>query len=817
MKKLFCVLLTMCIIAGAKAGVSGKKELVATRTTTAPDINGVMDDPAWKDAEVATDFTLFQFKYNQPSQYRTEVRVLYDNVALYIGAYMYDPHPDSIMRELSQRDALGSSDFFDVILNPFNDGLNAEEFIVSCRNVQLDAKMYPNADGGEDFSWDAVWTSAAKIRDDGWCVEMKIPYSALRFPNKEKQTWAIQFVREVKRHRDKSSWEPQDPEIQGFTNQMGLLSGIEDIKAPVRLSVSPYFSSYYNMYADKENALHSDSWQFNGGADLKYGLNDAFTLDMTLVPDFGQVQSDNQVLNLTPFETYFVEQRQFFTEGTELFNKGGLFYSRRVGGTPLRYYDVYSNVDSGDVVINNPAQARLLNAAKISGRTPGGLGIGIFNAVEGETYATVRREEGGKYTYLTGPRTNYNEVVFDQNLKNNSYVTLINTNVMRDGAFYDANVSGTDFQINDKKNIFGFAGGGAVSQKYGTGMPGPETGYAWRIGAGKYGGKITYDFRLNHYGADYDPNDLGYLNTNNYGSFSLDAGYHKYKPWWHFNQINVNWNANYLRLVVPDAYYSSDMYLEAWGSFRNYTFGGVWMDAQPVGDHDWFEPRTPGYYYALPGNFNLGGWISTDYSKRFAYDASGNFRIYDAAGRYRLNLSFSPRYRFSDEVNVVLTLNTSQWPNDVGWVTNTDDSVIFGKRNNITYETILNLNYTPDVIMGFSLRLRHYWSFARYSEFYGLGSDGALYPTAYNSFDAGGNTPDNVNFNAFNIDFVYSWFFAPGSELDIVWKNAIYQAGSYLPEGYFSDLRTCFDAPQSNTISVKILYYFDYLYLKKKA
>ena len=132
-------------------------------------------------------------------------------------------------------------------------------------------------------------------------------------------------------------------------------------------------------------------------------------------------------------------------------------------------------------------------------------------------------------------------------------------------------------------------------------------------------------------------------------------------------------------------------------------------------------------------------------------------------------------------------------------------------------ETFLQVNYTPNVKMSFSLRGRHYWSYAEYKEFYNLGDDGYLEPTSYNTFNAKGNSTDDVNFNAFNVDLVYTWFFAPGSELNIVWKNSIYQYGSLLPENYFSDLGTVFDSPQSNNFSIKVLYYLDYLYLKKKG
>ncbi len=667
------------------------------------------------------------------------------------------------------------------------------------------------------MSRDAVWVSETSIQSDGWCAEIKIPYSAIRFPNESEQTWGINFVREVKRNRDKSSWNTVDPEIQGFVNQSGILNGIADIEAPVRLSISPYLSTYYDVYSDKQNDITSAAWSFNGGADLKYGLNDAFTLDMTLIPDFGQVQSDNQILNLTPFETYFVEQRQFFTEGTEIFNKGGLFYSRRIGSQPLLFYDVGFMIDSTHQLIQNPQSARLLNATKISGRTPKGLGIGILNAVEGETYSLIKNAEGENYELLTGPLTNYSVIAFDQSLKNNSYVNIINTNVLRNGSFYDANSTGASFEINDKKNIFGVTGGGAITQKYYTGFDAPELGYAHHLRAGKFGGKYQYSAGYWYEGDTYDPNDLGFLESNNTVSYSADASYHIYEPFWHFNQFNVYTSAEYSRLVNPNEFFNFSTYTEAWASFRNFTFGGIWLQTEPVITYDWFEPRVEGRFYTYPKNYNLGGWMSTDYSKRIAFDANANVRLFDEPGRNRLNLSFSPRFRVNDKLALMAGVYAGLWTNDIGWVSDMGDSIVFGRRDNNTFENTLTINYTPNVKMGFSFRARHYWSYAEYHQFYNLGDDGYLTSTTYNSIDGEGNSTDDVSFNAFNIDFVYTWFFAPGSELNIVWKNSIYQFGNLLPQNYFDDVNTVLNAPRSNNFSIKILYYLDYLYLKKNT
>lgn len=815
-KLLFFISYICCFIVDttAQSDTLIKKEMKAQRIHSAIQIDGKLLEQDWANAEAAKNFTQFQFKFNTPSEYRTEVKVLYDNTALYVGAKMYDPSPDSIMKELSVRDNLGSADFFDVILDCYNEGINALEFIVSASGVQLDAKMYPGLNGDEDFSWDAVWESEVSLLEDGWSVEIKLPYSAIRFPNEAVQTWAINFVREVKRNRDKSSWNPIDPEIQGFVNQCGILTGIEHIQAPVRLSVSPYLSAYYNVFTDKENEISSKGTSFNGGADLKYGLNDAFTLDMTLIPDFGQVQSDNLILNLTPFETFYNEQRQFFTEGTELFSKRGLFYSRRIGGIPIGFSDVFSNYDS---VISNPQTTRLLNATKISGRTTSGLGLGILNAVEGETYAEVINEEGEKIQVLTGPIANYNVIAIDQSLKNNSSISFANTNVMRNGAYYDANATGAGFELNNKGNIWSIAGGGTISQKYLDGFKNPDLGYSHHLKAGKTGGRFQYEVGYWYEDENYDPNDLGFLQMNNTINYSANASYHKYEPIWRLNQLNVAIQTNYTRIVKPDEFFNYNIYTEAFGGFKNNTFAGLWIDLEPITTYDWFEPRAEGRYYTFPTNENFGGWISSDYSKKFAIDAEANYRIFqDDEKRYRLNISLSPRLRVSDKVSFVLSQFVGLWPGDVGYVANTTDSIIFGRRMNNTFETSLFATYTLNTKMGFTVTGRHYWSYADYTDFYNLGNDGKLYPSSYNTIDANGNSSDDINFNAFNIDFVYTWFFAPGSEINVVWKNAIYQFGTLLPQTYSENLDLTFSAPQSNNFSIKILYYLDYLYLKKK-
>src|SRR5690606_38702168 len=338
---------------------------------------------------------------------------LYDDTGIYFGAMLYDTNPAKIAKELTERDNIENDDIFGVTLNGYNDHQQSLEFLLTPAGVQADAKL--TTDFGEDFSWNAVWFSAVKITENGWVVEMKIPYSELRFPKKDVQEWGINMLRLVNRTSTMYDWNFVDNKKGSYMLYDGVLAGIENINPPTRLSFLPYFSTYLNNYDGKTTA------NVNGGMDLKYGINDAFTLDLTLIPDFGQTSFDASVLNLSPFEVQFDEQRPFFTEGTELFSKGDLFYSRRIGGNPTRS----PVLNDTEEIVENPEKVKLFNAVKISGRTNKGLGVGFFNALTEKTSAVIRNNDTGETRReVTAPWANYNVFVLDQRFRGNSSVSL---------------------------------------------------------------------------------------------------------------------------------------------------------------------------------------------------------------------------------------------------------------------------------------------------------------------------------------------------------------------------------------------------------
>jgi hypothetical protein len=432
----------------AKAQILSKKFLPSKKIEQHITIDGRLSESIWDSVPVAHNFVQHEPYNGRKPSYPTSVHVAYDNDALYLGAFM-QKDSSKISAGLSQRDNWGGmTDYFGVWLSPFNDGINGFEFWVSAGGNQIDAKRTLNR---ADRNWDEVWQSATTVTDSGWIAEIRIPYSAIRFPKSDLQSWGINFWRSDKKSGEQSTWNYIDREVAGALNQSGVLKNLKDIKPPLRLSFMPYVSSYLIR---NENGKFSSSYK--GGMDIKYGINESFTLDMMLIPDFGQVQSDDEVLNLSPFETKYSEKRTFFTEGAELFEKADIFYSKRIGGTPEYRSKVNDNTEDGKygkhfVIDENPNSAQMINATKISGRTERGLGIGVMNSMVANTYATLLDTlTGEKREIRTQPFTNYNVIVFDQTLDNNSYASLINTNYVNDSV--RANVTGFESEFKNKRN-----------------------------------------------------------------------------------------------------------------------------------------------------------------------------------------------------------------------------------------------------------------------------------------------------------------------------------------------------------------------------
>lgn len=474
-----------------------RKTYQISKTTVKPKIDGLLDDEVWKNIPVANHFIERSPNNGRAESegFRTEVKLAYDDIGIYVGAMMYDQHPEKIRKELTERDNIGNDDFFLITFNGYNDKQQSYVFFVTAAGVQMDSKIDSN---GEDKSWNGVWSSRVKILDNGWSLEMFIPYSELRFPNKKVQEWGMNMGRSIRRKRREYNWNHIDNQKNSITLFDGILQGIQNIKPPLRLSFYPYASTYVNTYDGNTTT------NINGGMDVKYGINEAFTLDVTLIPDFGQASFDRKVLNLGPFEQRFNEQRAFFNEGTDLFTKGGLFYSRRIGGSPSKYPTISKDED----IQKLPQKVKLVNAAKLSGRTSKGLGIGVFHAITAKTEAEIKNTQTGSVRKeIIEPLANYNVLAFNQRFRGNSSISLVNTHVLRNKNFRNSNVTGLYWDLRNKKNTYYYYGGVEGSYVYGNQR---KFGTEVSTGVSKISGKTRYGLNTNLRTLDYDINDLGF-------------------------------------------------------------------------------------------------------------------------------------------------------------------------------------------------------------------------------------------------------------------------------------------------------------------
>ncbi len=808
MNKLFTLLLFISTIAHAQTK-SVALESKATRTSGKIKIDADLSDAAWKSATMFTNFVEWRPSFGkiENDKNKTEIYLLYNDDAFYIAGYCHESSADSISKELVGRDVVGVNDFVGIIFDTYNDKINGFGYYVTPLGEQFDAKY---SSTGEDASWNSVYETQSKIVKDGWIFEMKIPYAAIRFIAKPNQTWGINITRKRNKTGQQYMWNPVDPAIGGsFLAQFGVLKEINNIKPPVRLSFSPYISFNANHYPYNNPNQKDFTTNVNGGMDVKYGINQAFTLDMTLVPDFGQVQSDNQVQNLGPFEIKYNEYRSFFTEGTELFGKGNLFYSRRIGGFPINFGESYNNLAATDSIIKNPIETKLINATKVSGRNKKGLGIGVLNALTAAQHAIVLDKTKGETREVeTSPLTNYNIFVLDQTLKNNSSVSLINTNVLRSGNTYDANVTAGLWDFYDKKNTWNFNGKIAVSNLFGYENLGKTTtGLNYAIGFGKVGGRFNFNVWQELCNDKYQQNDLGYFTNNNFFDNGLWMGYKWLKPKGWYNRIQANFNFWYSMRAKPFSYQNTGMNINANAQLKSLWRIGfnTWYNPK---SNDYYEPRQQGYVFKRPANWGLGFWINSNESKKYYAE----FEYY-AANRpsiqgFGFETSLFNQYRFNNKLTISLKNFVDVTNNGKGFAGNDNGNIIIGLRNRIVVENTFNVKYNFTNKMGLSFRARHYWSNTKHDGYVALQQDGS--EVDYTTVNKIGHS----NFNFFNIDMTYTWQFALGSFININWKDASMYSMQEL--GYFNNLHNTLSAAQNNNFSVKIIYFLDYLNLKKR-
>jgi hypothetical protein len=610
--------------ATAQAPLDGSLELGSM------EIDGVLDEPAWATARVFTGFTQGEPVEGDPSEHDTEVRVLFGEGAVWIGARMWDTEPERIVARLTRRDNFGSFDQFGVMFDPNLDGLTGYGFVVGAANVQMDLYLYE--DVREDQAWDAVWSSEVSTDGQGWTAEIRIPLSQLRYEaSPEPQTWGINFFRR-RTASNETTWYSLLSRVRtGTVSRMARLDNVIVDRSARRLEVVPYaVSSFHRGPAEPGDPFFGGT-AANGrvGLDLSYGLGAAFTLDATINPDFGQVEADPAVINLSAFETFFEERRPFFVEDARVFDftlSGGrnqLFYSRRVGRAPQ------GGDPSGTDFTDVPENATILAAAKLAGRTAGGVSIGALAAVTSEEHGEALYTGGGTDDFLVEPRTEYGTVSVAKDFRGGaSQVGVLGTAMHRelpgDGSFdwlpsaaFSGGVRFNHQWSNRDWAVFGYVAGshvrgstGAVTRLQRSSVhyyqrpdatrfaldPSATTigGRDWRLTLAKQNGEHwTWSAWAAEVSKGFEVNDLGFSTR----SEVLDGG----------TRITY-------REIRPGSV------------FRNYNVGVSSF-------HNWSHE-------ALDDTWSIDSWHHARTSGNYSVNAFGQFLNYWGMGT---NLSYSPR------------------------------------------------------------------------------------------------------------------------------------------------------------------------------
>lgn len=496
---LFAAVLAASLPTLAPSADTEPRTLSASPVTEAIAIDGRLDEPAWDGADTATDFVQFAPNEGAPASFGTTVRVLYGPNALYVGAVMADPEPERIRRPLSRRDTDGGAALFVVGIDGYLDRKSAYRFAVTAAGVQIDAVQ---TETSSDDSWDAVWDSAVRVTPEGWVAELAIPYSMLRFSQASVQTWGIQFQRTIPRRSEEVFWQPVTRGEEGTGFIAGRLEGLRGIAPRRTLQLRPYTLSRARTFERADQPGTGDATLgADLGADLKVGLASNLILDATINPDFGQVDADPAELNLSTFETFFSERRPFFLEGTAIFDytidsgrDGRLLYTRRIG-----------------------AADPIIGAAKLTGRTSGGLSGGGLAALTGDAFSPARFFGVARAKQEFGERSAVGLGL--------TYTDELGSDFTFGGA--RALLGGGDWDVRVGDGTYRWDGAATLSHRTAatdaSTVP-TETGFAVYTGLDKIRGNTTWGSGLRVYSDDFRANDLGRLRENDLVRLGLGGG-----------------------------------------------------------------------------------------------------------------------------------------------------------------------------------------------------------------------------------------------------------------------------------------------------
>lgn len=828
--------------AGAGSATGSTHVLRAELLEARIELDGRIREAAWESATVASGFIQRAPSPGSPATERTEVRVLYDADALYMGARLYG-NPDSIAAQLARRDAAGIySDWFTVLLDSDNDHRTAYALAINPREVKRDYVLAEN--GARDFSWDAVWEARARVDSLGWTVEMRIPLSQLRF-SRGLPEWGVNFEREIARREEVAYWAPIPPEAAGFVSRFGALTGLADLAPPARLEVEPYVTSRVaRAPGEPGDPFHSPN-EFSGsaGADFRHGITPSLTLTGTVNPDFGQVEADPSVVNLTAFEVRFPETRPFFTEGADIFEfglggGGDLFYSRRIGAQPQ------GAVPRDALFRDVPERTTILGAAKLSGKTANGWSVGVLSALTAEEEARYVTSEGTEQRVPVEPLTNYGVArVIKDFREGKSALGVIGTATNRwleqDGplgflpsAAYAGGIDGRHRFGGGNWEIEGYAigshvrGGNEAIRRVQI-QPGhyfqrpdathlevdPDlislSGFITNVEVSKIGGgHWRGEFGGRAISPGFEVDDLGFQQQGDRVQEYGGIDYVQFRPGPVFRRWNVGvfqrgqWTFGGERVETSG---------QVRGGFQLHNFwGGVGEIGREFTALSTSALRG-GPALVIPGRTRIGVGVYSDQRKPVSGSISGSAVFSDEnSGRSvqvapSVALRPSPRLELSLQPLVGLTRDPAQYV--AQREVDGELRYLFAGLEQITTALTTRLSYTfrPDLTL--QLYAQPFISALDYSDLQAVADSRATsFEDRYEPVAV--DLDPDLNFKQFRSNAVLRWEYRSGSTLFVVWNSGLRDTRRDGSFALFRDLDQLFGADGTNVLLVKLSYWF---------
>ena len=831
--------------APAKAPAPYMLEAAPLASATALKLDGDLSDEAWKTADVVTDFRQRDPKEDAEPSFKTEARVAYDAEAIYVAVQAYDPDPDKIVGFLTRRDNGSPSDWIRVIIDSYHDRRTAYEFAVNPAGVKQD-RYYFN-DGNEDMGWDAIWDAAVSKNELGWRAEFRIPFSQLRFPRRENPTFGFAIMRTIARLNEVESWPLIAKSRNGFVSQFGQLNGLRLSHSPKRLELVPYTVADLKTEppaTDGNPLVDSRNPGLEYGLDLKYAVTPGLTLTATVNPDFGQVEADPAVVNLSGFETFFSERRPFFIEGSGSFsfdldcNDGsctGLFYSRRIGRQPRLEPEV------GDTAFwSKPSQTTILGAAKLTGRV-GGFRIGALNALTSEEHATIA-DQDFRSKAAVEPFSSYSVARAKKEFANQSSLGFMFTSTNRAlgasdsplRALADTAVTGGvdwDWRVMKKYSVTGYWAGStlrgdpaaiaSIQESTVHSFQRPDAGHveydptrtslsgnAGMVAFSKISGeRIRFNTNVGFKSPGFDTNDIGFIrradaiNQSNWIQFRDDRpGKHVRSFRWNLNQ----WSAYNFD---GDLRYSGGNLNAHWMLVNNWSFGGG-LNGESGGFDDRLTRGGPGGH--SEAGWNGWSYVNTDNRKPVMVN------WFLGGGRYGHGMTFfdaesDVTFRPASFLSLSAGIGWSPSSNEVQWVEqDANGEYVFGRLRQRTVSMTTRVNYTITPTLSVQIYARPFVSAGEYTQFRRL-VDGRSrqFDGRYADYPEYDGNPA-FNYRSFRTTNVLRWEYRPGSSLFVVWQQGRETTADYGDFRFGRDFGRVFGTAASNVFLVKMSYWLNF-------